>query len=61
MVQGIKSARAVWEATRTEEQKQDEAKSAKSKLTDDAFGDDPTENRTRDEKRILPSDFYTRH
>ncbi|PRW45716.1 seed maturation [Chlorella sorokiniana] len=59
---GLPSARAKFEAGRSEEVKARENADRKSQLTDEATtGDNPMEQRTRDEHEILDSEFYTRH
>eukprot|EP00887_Chlorella_sp_A99_P006976 scaffold2.g6976.t1 len=55
----IQSARA---ETRRPEAQAGEAASRKDQLLDEASsGDNATEARARDDKRILPNDFYTKH
>ncbi|KAL4437318.1 hypothetical protein ABPG75_004457 [Micractinium tetrahymenae] len=58
--QDLPSARATFEATRSDEIKAATNKDRKSQLTDEAVGDNPAEQRTRDEHQILDSDFYTK-
>ncbi|KAI7842108.1 hypothetical protein COHA_004302 [Chlorella ohadii] len=59
---GLPSARAKFEAGRSQEVKARENADRKSQLTDEVTtGDNPAEQRTRDEHDILDSDFYTRH
>lgn len=56
----LASAQAVWEASRSEEQKGEEEGDRKSQLTNEAFGDNPQESTSRDDKKITESDFYTK-
>ncbi|KAL4439491.1 hypothetical protein ABPG77_008820 [Micractinium sp. CCAP 211/92] len=56
----LPSARAQFEASRSEETKAASDRDRKSQLTDEAVGDNPREQRTRDEHQILDSDFYTK-
>jgi hypothetical protein len=55
------NARAVWEASRSEEQKKNENANRKSQLTDEAFGDNPKEKTPRFEKQTLPDPLDTPH
>jgi hypothetical protein len=55
------NARAVWEATRSEEQKQAENANRKSQLTDEAAGDNPKEKTARMDKQTLPDPLDTPH
>jgi hypothetical protein len=55
------NARAVWEASRSKEQKEAEIKNRKSQLTDKAFGDNPKEQTPRFEKQTLPDPLDTPH
>ncbi|EFN52980.1 hypothetical protein CHLNCDRAFT_137391 [Chlorella variabilis] len=57
----LPSARAEFEKSRSEGQKAETNKDRKSQLTDEAVGDNPAEQRTRDEHEILPNEFYTKH
>ncbi|GAB4821388.1 hypothetical protein N2152v2_008434 [Parachlorella kessleri] len=56
----LASAQAVWEASRSEDQKGEEEGHRKSQLTNEAFGDNPQESTSRDDKKITESDFYTK-
>lgn len=61
MFEGLRSARAEWEATRPEEQRAAEDATRKSQVTDEAHGDMPEERTARKDKTITPEEFYTRH
>ena len=55
------NARAVWEATRSQKQKNDENSTRKSQLIDESFGDNPKESIPRMEKQTVPDPLDTPH
>lgn len=58
---GATSPRAEWESTRAEQQRAAEQATPKSQVTDEAHGDNPSENTPRKDKQVTPEEFYTRH
>jgi hypothetical protein len=58
---GAMSARAEWEATRSDEQKEAERNTRTSQLTDEAHGDEPQDATQRKDKSITPDEFYTKY
>ena len=56
------NARAEWEATRSDEQKQASNASRKAQLTDEAYGtDNPSEATPRFDKQTIPDPLDTPH
>lgn len=55
----LKSARAEFE--KSHPSVEEKSNPRKSQLVDLASGDEPKEKRAREDKRILPNEFYTRH